>query len=194
MNQQFKPSYRKPIIRLKEWDYRWSAAYFITICTKNKQHYFGEIVDGKMKLSSVGMLAEVFWHEIKHHAKHVRLGEFVVMPNHIHAILIICDDEAMPLRDLVGQGHALDLPTPVNRFQNIGSNSVSSIIGSYKAAVTKYANRLKLDFAWQPRFYDPIIRDAESFKTITRYIYNNPSTWESDRYFIHSTELQNQVR
>jgi putative transposase len=179
MNGKFRNKYRKASIRLPEWDYRWAGAYFITICTKNQQNYFGKIQEGKIILSPVGVLAEVFWHEIKQHAKHVRLGEFVVMPNHIHGILIICDEAVEPEHE---PGHTLALQ-PIQRFQHIGCNSVSSIIGSYKSAVTKYANRLNLDFAWQTRFYDHIIRDADSYKSIALYIYNNPSKWDSDRYF-----------
>ena len=75
--------------RLKNWDYSSDAAYYITICTKNREHYFGEIKNGKMHVSPAGAIADVLWHEIKNHAKNIELGEFVVMPNHIHGILIL---------------------------------------------------------------------------------------------------------
>jgi REP element-mobilizing transposase RayT len=81
-------------IRLANWDYRSSAAYFITICTQDRTHYFGKITDGKMNLSQLGILADVFWHEIKNHAKDIELGEFVVMPDHIHGILILKDSSS----------------------------------------------------------------------------------------------------
>lgn len=89
MATYFKNKFRNETIRLQNWDYRWDGAYFITICTKNREHYFGEITKGKMNLSNIGVLADIFWHEIKNHAKNIKLDAFVVMPNHIHAILIL---------------------------------------------------------------------------------------------------------
>jgi hypothetical protein len=96
----------------------------------------------------------------------------------------------------VETGHALSLPTigptndPTNkktigqqRFQKIGKNSVSSIVGSYKSAVTKHAHRLGYEFQWQTRFYDHIIRDDTSFQKISNYIINNPVNWQEDKFF-----------
>lgn len=170
-----KPKKNRKNIRWRVWDYRWDAAYFITICTKNRVHYFGKIVNGKMQLSPVGVLVDVLWHEIKHHAENVVLDAFVVMPNHVHGILIINNND-------VEQGHALALPPYKNRFQNIGKNSLSSIIGSYKSAVTKHVNRLNLEFGWQTRFHDHVIRDTKSFTRIQNYILQNPIKWENDRF------------
>lgn len=76
-------------IRLKGYDYSQAGLYFITICTQNREHYFGEIQNGKMILSPMGVLADILWYEIPHHTQFVALGDFVVMPNHIHGILVI---------------------------------------------------------------------------------------------------------
>ena len=170
-------------IRLANWDYRSSAAYFITICTQNRTQYFGKIVNGKMHLSQLGILADVFWHEIKNHAKDLELGEFVVMPDHVHGILILKDsDSPVGSGQLtpVGSGHALNrlVLTKENRFQNIGKNSVSSIIGSYKSAVSKHAHRLGYEFQWQRRFHDHIIRDDRAFRNISLYIKRNPEKFQ----------------
>ncbi|WP_229598209.1 transposase [Runella aurantiaca] len=89
MREKFQNKYRIASARASWWDYGWNGAYFITICTKNREHFFGKIVDSKMQLSSIGVLADVFWHEIKNHAKNVELGAFVVMSIHIHGILIL---------------------------------------------------------------------------------------------------------
>ncbi len=223
---KFQNKYRIPSARLQNWDYRWGGAYFITICTKNREHYFGEISDGTIKLSSAGILADVFWHEIKNHAKNVVLGEFVVMPNHIHGILILdwyfennadgdgfdgdgIDDDngndigndiipVVPIGAVVETGHALSLQPPgltqpsqptdeqtigQQRFQNIGKNSVSSIVGSYKSAVTKHANRLGFAMAWQERFYEHIIRDNAEYQRIAEYITTNPQRWADDKFY-----------
>lgn len=192
MARLFKNKYRIDSTRLQKWDYRWKGAYFITICTHKRVHYFGEIRQGKMQLSKTGILADKLWHEIKNHAKHITLGEFIVMPNHIHGILIINQSP-------VKTRHALSPPPPEpsppppqpsqpsqtigqQRFQNQGKNSVSSIIGGYKSAVTKHANRLGLTFKWQPSFYDIIIRDDKAFQNISNYIKNNPVNWTEDRF------------
>lgn len=212
---KFQNKYRIPSTRLQNWDYRWAGAYFITICTKNRLHYFGEIKNGQMQLSHTGVIADVLWYEIKNHSQNVELAEFVVMPNHIHGVIIITDDNNNINGYNVETGHALSLrpiqpiqpiqpnpSTPSNqteqpttstqieqktigqqRFQNIGKNSISSIVGSYKSAVTKHAHRLGFDFAWQTRFHDHIIRDDKSFQNINNYIINNPANWQEDKFF-----------
>jgi len=218
---KYQNKYRIPSIRMQKWDYTWNAAYFITISTDKQKHYFGKIKNGKMELSPVGIIADILWHEIPFHSKNVELGAFIVMPNHIHGIIIINNptqtadnnaqtghahnntqtgnaDNAQTGNDnnYVQTGHALSLqgntqsnsnpkPAPIgkNRYQNIGKNSLSSIIGGYKSAVTKHANRLGLKFKWQTRFYEHIIRDEKSFENITRYIINNPKKWERDKFF-----------
>jgi REP element-mobilizing transposase RayT len=203
MAQKYQNKYRIPSIRLQNWDYRRAGGYFITICTKGRQHYFGQIRNKKMHLSQVGVIADLLWHEIKNHSKNVILGEFVVMPDHIHGILILTGDggdarDGCPEQTghAVQTGHALSVPhaqsqsqsqspPPIGRqrYQNIGKNSVSSIIGSYKSAVTKHANRLGFEFGWQPLFYESIARDPESLERISRYIRNNPIKWKEDNFY-----------
>lgn len=195
MPDTFKSKYRISSARWQDWDYRTNAAYFITICTKNKAHYFGEINNGGIQLSHVGILADVFWHEIRNHADNVILDAFIVMPNHIHGIIVLDNKETDVTNPNVETRHALSLPPQTeintqptktigqNRFQNQGKNSISSIIGSCKAAVTKHANRLGYEFAWQTRFYDHIIRDAISYQRITDYINSNPLNWKNDKFY-----------
>ena len=208
MNNKFKGKYRIGSARRQKWDYRWDAGYFITICTQNRQHFFGEINDGKMELSYQGILADVFWHEIPIHSKSVLLDEFTVMPNHIHGILILQNGLPSPdffdvfdfgnlnndLNRDVGRDRACPVSTPMesnnqkivtgqNRFQNPGKNSVSSIIGSYKSSVTKHANRLNLENGWQTRFHDHIIRTKEEYFRIKYYIRNNPRNWKEDKFY-----------
>ena len=89
MQNKFQNKYRIPSARLQMWDYSNNGAYFITICTQNRHHFFGQIQNQKMQLSEIGKLAEKFWCEIPNHFPIVQLGNFVVMPNHVHGILII---------------------------------------------------------------------------------------------------------
>lgn len=186
---KFQNKYRTSSIRAQWWDYGWNGAYFITICTQDREHYFGEIQKDKMVLSEVGIIADILWHQIPIHHKNVELGDFVVMPNHIHGILII--DKQLDNIDVdnVETGHALSLPPlpslpkpGLQRFQNIGKNTISSIVGSYKSAVTKHANRLGYPHQWQKLFYDNIIRNNNDYQRISDYIVSNPVNWAKDKF------------
>ncbi len=207
MAEKFQNKYRIASARAQWWNYGWNGAYFITICTKNREHFFGEIKNGEMVLSNTGIIADLLWHEIPNHSPFVELGDFVVMPNHIHGILILNkpnrDKDDMvgtgrnivgTGRNIVGTGHALSLQPPPppqqqqqqpgqKRYQNIGKNTVSSIIGSYKSAVTKHANRLGFENGWQTRFYDHIIRNDAEHQRISDYIVNNPKNWGKDKFY-----------
>ena len=96
--------------RLPGYDYSQPGFYFVTINTKNKELFFGKVIDGKMILSEFGLIAEKYWLEIAEHFSMVRLWEFVVMPNHIHGIIQIVD----PNPDPVGTGHC---PAPTFNIQ-----------------------------------------------------------------------------
>jgi REP element-mobilizing transposase RayT len=199
--EKFNNQYRIPSARLPHWDYRWAGAYFITICTHNREHYFGEIKNGQMQLSHIGVIADILWYQIPHHSKNVELGAFVVMPNHVHGILILTDTndtvETLHVETLhVETLHATSLPStkpstkPSTEQKNEQmavispkSNSISTIVRSYKSAVTKHAYRLGFDFQWQTRFHDHVIRNDESFQKITNYIISNPANWQDDKFY-----------
>ncbi|MBY5956830.1 hypothetical protein KUV50_01695 [Membranicola marinus] len=180
---KYQNKYRIESARAQWWNYGWNGAYFITICTAYREHFFGEIKEGKMILSNTGVIADVLWWQISYHASFVELGEFQVMPNHIHGIIILDrpDVEARPALPLHASDHP-EIPGK-NRLRNQGKNTVSSIVGGYKSAVTKYANRLKLPNGWQPRFHDHIIRDKAEFVRISNYIRNNLTHWKEDKFF-----------
>jgi REP element-mobilizing transposase RayT len=186
MSEKFKTKYRISSARMQNWDYCHTGAYFITICTKNREHYFGEIDNGIMQLSPVGAVADVLWYEIKNHAPNIELDTFVVMPNHIHGILILNRDTVETLHATSVHATSLrqQLPTQKNEFMVSISpkpDSVSTIIRSYKSAVTKHARRMGFIFEWQTRFHDHIIRDSKSFETIQSYISENPLKWDDDK-------------
>ena len=149
--EKFKNRYRIPSARSAWWRYDWAGAYFITICTAHQQHLFGEITQQKMTLSPIGQIAQTCWHEIPLHCEHVELGAFVVMPNHVHGVLILhrpitanirgnnnClrDFGAVPDFNRDNAQDSENLPATL-RFRNQGKNSVSSIIGGYKSAAAK---------------------------------------------------------
>ncbi len=175
-----KYRYRKSI-RLQSWDYRRSAFYFVTICTKDQKHYFGDIRDGKMGLSVQGCAAWYFWKQIPAHSDNVQLDAFVVMPNHVHGIIqILPDEKGVPP---VGTLPATSLQTNNrNRMSEISPKpgSLSTIIRSYKSGMTRWCNRKGYEFCWQSRFHDHIIRNYRSLNRIRQYIECNPLNWEKD--------------
>jgi len=188
---KFQNKYRIQSTRLKHWDYGWDAAYFVTICTKNREHYFGEIVDGEMKKNEIGMIVETEWLKTFDMRPDMNLksGEFVVMPNHFHAIIIIgqnqyntqrCRD-AMHCVSTTGTTGTTGTK-PKNQFGSQSKN-LASIIRGFKIGVTKNARKIQPNFIWQSRFYDHIIRNEESFNKIAEYIIKNPLNWDKDKFY-----------
>ena len=186
MQNKFQNKYRIPSARLQTWDYANNGAYFITICTQNREHFFGNIKNGIMQLSEIGKLAAQFWHEIPNHFPMVELGNFVVMPNHVHGILIIDktnDEPFVETRQCLVSNIETNSIIGSSRFQNQGKNTISSIVGSYKSIVTKMSRQINPNFGWQSRFHDHIIRNSESFENIQHYIEQNPSKWKEDTFY-----------
>lgn len=191
---KFNHKYRISSARLPGYDYGQNGSYFITICTKNRNHFFGEIVANKMCLNEIGNLANQYWLEIPNHFPYIELENFVVMPNHIHGILII--NKNMDNATLQGFSVVETLQcnvstitvTPPAKNQKMSdispkSGTISSIIRSYKSIVTKHARYIEPEFEWQSRFHDHIIRNETSFNNIQNYIENNPVNWKDDKFY-----------
>lgn len=174
----FKNEFRILSTRLKNWDYSGNGMYYVTICAKDRQMYFGDIIGGQMELSRIGRIVQQYWQDIPKHYPFVILGEFIVMSNHIHGIIEIqngnnrdnCRDEALP-RLYIGKYPKMSKISPK-------PNSLSSIIGSFKSMCTKQIHKLYgPNFQWQSRFYDHIVRNEKSLNEIREYIRNNPLKW-----------------
>ena len=185
---KYKQAFRIPSARLVNWDYGSHGLYFVTICTKGKEHFFGEIIYAaennrrfdqpletqgvetqniaSLRMTEIGKVAHQFWKEIPLHFPFVELDEFIVMPNHVHGIIFINkpDHEVWQL----------------NRF-GPQSGNLASIIRGYKVGVRKYANMNGIEFAWQSRYFDRVIRSEKELQNIRNYIYNNPANWEAEK-------------
>lgn len=187
---KYRNKYRVRSARAQWWDYGWEGSYFITICTWQRKHLFGKVVDDQMVLSHLGMIADECWLQIPTHSTNVELGAHVIMPNHVHGILNLHTKtpfESVPA-ELAGAEaleHAGEVPETIGhmRFQQPGKNTVSTMIGGFKSAVSKEATKAGLYLHWQSRFHDHIIRDADEYQRITDYILNNPSTWAKDKFY-----------
>jgi putative transposase len=171
-------------LRLKGYDYSQSGAYFVTVCTENREPLLGTIVDGEMRPSPVGEVSGRLWGEIPHHFSDVQLDEFVIMPNHLHGVIILWSDKEDQNLDFPTRRDVqLNVPTK-GYFSEISpkKNTLSVIIRTYKAAVTTWCRQNGFTgFQWQAGFYDHIIRNEKSLNRIRAYIATNPQRWELDR-------------
>jgi len=177
-------TYRIPSARLQSWDYGNSGLYFITICTKNREHYFGKILNGEMHLSEIGKIVKSEWTKTfdMRPDMNLKIDEYVVMPNHFHAIIMISDN-----RYNTGDGNGTDTDamrgtdSKTNQF-GPQSKNLASVIRGFKIGVTTNARKINPDFAWQPRFHNHIIRNNVSLEKIRNYIINNPTRWKADEF------------
>ncbi len=166
--------YQRRSIRLKEYDYSQDGVYFVTICVKNRENLFGKIENDKMFLNEYGKVAEKFWLEIPFHYPSVSLDEFVIMPNHLHGILVI-------KKNTVGAQNLVPLQ---NKFQKIIPRSLGTIIRGYKSGMTKWVRKnTNIHTIWHRNYYEHIIRDEQDWEKIRDYIIKNPEMWKKDRFY-----------
>ncbi len=198
MGDKFKNKYRIASARAQWWDYGWKGAYFITICTHKRGHFFGNIVEMRFiaspfTSSPLGQMAETIWHEIPIQFPYAALGDFVVMPSHIHGILIL--DEP---KNGNGNGNvnietrliaSLQTTEPLKTGGFAGNknpmvnDNISRITRWHNGRCTFEIRKMHADFAWQPRFHDHIIRDDAEYQRISDYIINNPVKWRDDKFY-----------
>lgn len=146
-------------LRLEDFDYAGNGYYFITICTRDRRNLFIQPVGNGHARSGAGRIAEENLLAIPSHFPHVMIDKYVIMPNHVHAILVIegaCAERACPF------------PT------------LSTVVGSYKSSVSKAVGFP----VWQKSFYDHVIRNESDYQMIWQYIENNPVKWELDRFYM----------
>jgi len=191
MTEKFQNKYRIASSRLKNWDYGWHAAYFVTICTQNREYYFGDVLNGKMQLSEIGKIVDAEWLKTfeMRPDMNLKMGAYIIMPNHFHAIIIIGDNQynaqfVAQCRDAM---HCVSTDSDINTTNKFGpqSKNLSSIIRGFKIGVCKNARIIHADFSWQSRFHDHIIRTDESYNRIEEYILANPQNWVNDEFNIY---------
>ena len=199
--------YKTKSMRLWYWNYTTPWWYFVTICTKNRINYFGEIKNDKMVLNEIGKIAKHEWIKTAELRENVELDEFIIMPNHFHAIIII-NENKNDCRDVASNvsKNKIEIETNPNTeedvaryvstfnekyYSDISPNpkSLSSIIRGFKSAVTKECNSQKINFKWQPKFYDRIIRNQRELDNIQRYIQQNPLKWELEKGMPENSDL-----
>ncbi|MEA2078129.1 MAG: transposase [Candidatus Marinimicrobia bacterium] len=179
--ERFKNTYKINSTRLQNWDYGWNGSYFVTINTKEKEYYFGEIIGAKMILSEIGRVADQEWRLTPNIRPdmNIKLGVHVIMPNHFHGIIRIgenifnrkYDQQSKQGRDAMHRVFTSHQFGPQRK-------NLSSIIRGYKSVVTTYAKKHNIKFGWQISFYDRIITDSVDYMKCEKYILNNPTNWK----------------
>ncbi|MDH8702692.1 putative transposase [Dysgonomonadaceae bacterium PH5-43] len=179
---KFQNKYRIPQARAKWHDYS-SGMYFVTVCTKNKECLFGDINNEQMNNTVIGDFLNEQLRNVNQHYPYCEIPIFIVMPNHWHAIVIVNGDKIPYERKLSSIWHTESIDDKL-LMRNIANHQgwLSVLIGGVKSAVTKFANKNNIDFVWQPRFYDRIIRDVKEMNRIADYIENNVAVWDLDCY------------
>lgn len=191
---KFKNKYRIPSARAPFWNYSWEGLYFVTICTHNQEHFFGEITVGMMKLSEIGNIVNKEWLKtfVLRPDMNLWMGEYVIMPNHFHAIVGIgknkYNDQCIrDARHCVSTGTGISPNQTLNQFAPQSKN-LPSIVRGFKIGVTKNARLINPEFTWQTRYHDNIIRNDKSYQTIADYIINNPMDWKNDKFYCEREE------
>ena len=178
---KYKNKYRIETTRLKYWDYGANGYYFVTICVKNHECVLGCIENGEMILSDIGRITHQCWQEIPTHFPFTRIDEFVVMPNHVHGVIVIDKPFTVETQNLASlQQNITGLPK--NQF-GPQSKNLASIVRGCKIGVKKWATMNNIPFQWQSRFHEHIIRNESELNKISEYIINNPLNWETDENY-----------
>ena len=204
---KYNPSiHHRRSIRLKEYDYSQPGAYFITICTHNKQCRFGKVFDGDMVLNELGVIAREQWLCLTERFINITLGEFVIMPNHMHGIIIV-NEQNVGAGFTPAQNAGLDFSNDnidmiiqdgtVSQNKDAfpsgipvkGTPTVGDIVGAYKSLVFRdclalyKSHNKQLGKLWQRNYYEHIIRNEIIYQKIVNYILTNPLKWEEDKYY-----------
>ncbi|MCR4439552.1 MAG: hypothetical protein QHJ34_13500 [bacterium] len=178
-------------IRLREYDYSQPGAYFITVVTQDRRCLFGEVVNGQMRLNEVGHMVRREWANLSNRFPNIHLDAFIIMPNHVHVIIIITDVKPVGAGLVPAHNGATTrvAPTDATDAHNGVAPTVGDIVGAFKSITTvQYTYGVKYcgwppfrGRLWQRNYYEHIIRNEKSLNRVREYILNNPLRWETDR-------------
>jgi putative transposase len=213
------PQPHRRSLRLKDYDYAATGAYFVTVCTQNRACLFSEVVDDVVRLNEYGDIVLKCWEEIPAHFANVKLDAFVVMPNHVHGIMMLT--AGMPTSPVtlittvgpvipVGAQYAAPLlaPLPARKpHPNVQPGSLGAIVRAFKSAVTQRINASRgrgtaccpptstpTSSVWQRNYYEHIIRNEESLHRLREYIRDNPARWADDEENPHRQTASEQEK
>jgi putative transposase len=179
-------------IRLKGFDYSRAGAYFVTICAQGRECLFGAIEIGEMVLNDVGVIVQAVWGDLINHVPGIDLGDFVIMPNHVHGIVLLVGAGSKPARfavedigaDVPDKPRAGLEPAPTPRC------GLPEIVRQFKTFSARRINAIRYAPGvpvWQRNYYEHVIRDEDNYRRITEYIVTNPCRWEEDSLHPNAT-------
>ena len=175
MDEKYKELNRIDSARLKNYDYASSGMYFVTICINNKENILSSIsmpvetphgASPQIKLTDIGKIVNEQWRNIPKHFRNTSIDEYIIMPNHIHGIIIIENNKT---------AHVPSLQTI----------TLGNMIGLFKQSCTLKIREFYPEFEWKSRFYDRVIRNDVELDKIRKYIVENPLNWIDDDYYIN---------
>jgi len=196
------PVRKRKSVRLRGYDYSQAGAYFVTICAHDRMCLFGKIVGGQMRLNDAGSMVQTCWDEIPAHFSQIETDAFVIMPNHVHGIIVIHDGVG-PANDTgtatpnICTGTACCAPTSapthrdpvIDKFKRPVAGSIPVIVRSFKSAATRRINEIHSSPGaklWQRNYWERVIRIDTELNCIREYIHNNPAQWGLDKLFVDS--------
>lgn len=185
----FKNKYRIPSARANWWDYSSKGVYFITICTQDRIMHFGEIIGSEMHLNELGKIANQILQEIENQFDFIRLDEFVIMPNHVHVLLVISETRLIasePNGFIASEAFVSEIENPriilnggfAKEKNPMFHKNISRVIRWYKGRCAFEIRKISPDFKWQGLYHDSIVFRKESIVKVQNYIKNNPKKWK----------------
>jgi len=184
MSQRYDPDkHHRRSIRLREWDCRNAGAYFVTICTCGGEYLFGEVADADMRLNIYGEIVTACWNAIPRHFANAELDAFVVMPNHMHGIVVLRRGKAFGSEASALLRDARPNALPLHRLRGTPPGSLAAIVQNFKAVASRRINRARGTPGapvWQRNYWEHIIRDDRALGAIRQYIADNPARWSLD--------------
>jgi putative transposase len=205
---QYDPDrHHRRSIRLHGYEYSRAGAYFITVCTRGRQCILGDVVDGEMSLNKAGRAVQAAWRDLPNHYPHIELDAFVVMPNHVHAIIVLVDETG---HADVGAGFSLNgtgrssqapqrcqgdsvcvgKPAPTPKASR--RHGLPEIVRGFKTFAARCINRMRGTPGrpvWQRNYYEHIIRNDREWNAVRLYIRDNPQHWDLDRENPHAIHV-----
>ena len=194
--KKFQGKYRIDSARAKWWDYTNPGDYFITICTKKRAHLFGHVKDGGMILNEFGKIVSECWYDLPNHYDNIILGEFQIMPNHIHCIVGVKESKSEKSQSEsasvetgfkpVCTANPADINPNENPKKDKNIHGVFEFMRALKSFSSRRINEIRNTKGvtnWQERFHDHIIRNESEYNRIKNYIINNPKKWEEDCFY-----------
>ena len=198
MNYKLEKHHRRSI-RLKGYDYTREGAYYFTICCHQRRCLLGEIKDGVMHLNLIGTTVKAVWDSLPRHFPLIELDAFVIMPNHVHGIIVITDSTGNYNPNRRGEAFVSGCNNTPPQFSSTNaspfpecndtslprgtrSGSIGAILQNFKSVATRRVNRMTRNSGtlWQRNYHEEIIRNEKALENIRRYIVENPLSWDED--------------